>query len=197
MIIDLKGKRALVCGSTQGIGHGCALQIARSGASVTLAARNEASLASVSSQLPREHGQDHHFVCADFDDPAALQCAVQAAVDEKGGFDILDVGCGFGEHMAVFEAAGNRVVGICGGDEYYVEHFRFVHELLGLEVRYTDITQPWDFPDESFDFVFSAQTITLPSLILKAADIIKTMLRVCRSPGRVVVVPHPHLKWDK
>ena len=80
------------------------------------------------------------------------------ALDE-GGFDILDVGCGLGEHMAVFRAAGNRVVGVCGGDGYYVEHFRYVHELLGLDVRYADITQPWEFPDASFDFVFSAMNL--------------------------------------
>lgn len=89
MLIDLNGKRALVCGSTQGIGHGCALQIARSGATVTLAARNEESLASVSRELPCENGQNHGFICADFDDPTALQAAVRTAIDKKGGFDIL------------------------------------------------------------------------------------------------------------
>jgi SAM-dependent methyltransferase len=116
---------------------------------------------------------------------------IKALIDQADAEGHQSVDIPLGDH------GRNRVVGICGGGEYYIEHFRYVHELLGLDVRYADIAQPWDFPDESFDFVFSAQTVTLPSLILKAEKIVKTMLRVCRSPGRVVVVPHPHLKWDK
>ena len=35
MNIELKGKRALVCGSTQGIGKAAALKLAACGASIT------------------------------------------------------------------------------------------------------------------------------------------------------------------
>ncbi len=41
MEIRLKGKNAIVCGSTQGIGKAVALELANVGASVTLVARNE------------------------------------------------------------------------------------------------------------------------------------------------------------
>ena len=41
MRIDLTGKRALVCGSTAGIGKAVAVQLAEVGATVTLLARNE------------------------------------------------------------------------------------------------------------------------------------------------------------
>ena len=44
MKIDLEGKRALVCGSTAGIGKAVAVQLAAAGASVTLLARNEDKL---------------------------------------------------------------------------------------------------------------------------------------------------------
>ena len=40
---DLQGKRALVCGSTQGIGRACAMELARRGAAVTLVAREQAA----------------------------------------------------------------------------------------------------------------------------------------------------------
>ncbi|MHC4769740.1 MAG: SDR family NAD(P)-dependent oxidoreductase, partial [Planctomycetota bacterium] len=42
MTYSLKGFKALVCGSTQGIGRACAIEMARHGAEVTLMARNEA-----------------------------------------------------------------------------------------------------------------------------------------------------------
>ena len=44
MNLDLENKRALVCGSTQGIGKAVALELALLGANVTLVARNEDSL---------------------------------------------------------------------------------------------------------------------------------------------------------
>src|SRR5437868_5444979 len=47
MIIDLSGKSAVVCGSTQGIGKAIALQFAASGANVTIIERNEEALREV------------------------------------------------------------------------------------------------------------------------------------------------------
>ncbi|HMQ70753.1 MAG TPA: SDR family NAD(P)-dependent oxidoreductase, partial [Ignavibacteria bacterium] len=52
MNIDLTNKRAIVCGSSQGIGKATALQFAASGASVILIARNEDSLRKVLRELP-------------------------------------------------------------------------------------------------------------------------------------------------
>jgi 3-oxoacyl-[acyl-carrier protein] reductase len=40
MNLDLTGKRALVCGSTQGIGRSSAIELALLGAHITLLARN-------------------------------------------------------------------------------------------------------------------------------------------------------------
>ena len=44
MDLKLEGKRALVCGSTQGIGKASAIELALRGASVTLMARDEIKL---------------------------------------------------------------------------------------------------------------------------------------------------------
>ena len=44
MDLGLKGKHAVVCGSTQGIGKASAIELAALGASVTLMARDEAKL---------------------------------------------------------------------------------------------------------------------------------------------------------
>ena len=62
MNIELKGKRALVCGSTQGIGKAAALQLAACGASIILAARNEDSLQLVINELDINDKQTHSFI---------------------------------------------------------------------------------------------------------------------------------------
>ena len=69
MLIDLTGKNALVCGSTQGMGKAIALQLAASGASITLFARSEEKLKQVLKELPSAIGQHHQFLVADFLNP--------------------------------------------------------------------------------------------------------------------------------
>ncbi|NHF58267.1 SDR family oxidoreductase [Flavobacteriaceae bacterium TP-CH-4] len=68
MNISLKGKKALVGGSSGGIGKAIAQQLAASGASVTLMARNEAKLKAVLSELAVGEGQQHRYLVVDFND---------------------------------------------------------------------------------------------------------------------------------
>jgi len=85
----LDNKRALVCGSSQGIGRACAIELARAGAEVTLVARNEQTLRAALAELPTEGGQRHHYLVADFVDPAAVQAKVKADVESLGPYQIL------------------------------------------------------------------------------------------------------------
>ncbi|MEO8472042.1 MAG: SDR family oxidoreductase [Chryseolinea sp.] len=73
MNLDLKGRRAIVCGSTQGIGKAAAIEMALLGASVTLVARDQNKLEAVVAALPRLEGQHHEFIQADFDLPEELE----------------------------------------------------------------------------------------------------------------------------
>ena len=68
MDLDLLGKNALVCGSTQGIGKATAQALAKMGATVFLLARNEEKLQKVKSELDASKGQKHDYLCADFSD---------------------------------------------------------------------------------------------------------------------------------
>jgi len=68
MIISLKGKQALIGGSSRGIGKAIALQLAESGASVTLMARNEEKLKAIISRLSVSEGQKHNYLLIDFND---------------------------------------------------------------------------------------------------------------------------------
>jgi 3-oxoacyl-[acyl-carrier protein] reductase len=85
----LTGKRAIVCGSTQGIGRACAMQFARLGAAVTLAARDEAALRRVAAELPAAEGQRHSYICADFNDPPGLAAKAAREIADKGQVHIL------------------------------------------------------------------------------------------------------------
>ncbi|HCW06982.1 MAG TPA: short-chain dehydrogenase [Cytophagales bacterium] len=80
MDLDLKGKRALVCGSTQGIGKASALELAKLGASVTLLARDENKLKAVLTELPTASGQNHNFLVADFSFPDQVKREIEKFV---------------------------------------------------------------------------------------------------------------------
>lgn len=66
MNLDLTGKNALVCGSTQGIGLAAAQEIALLGANVTLLARNQEKLNKAVATLDIANGQSHATLVADF-----------------------------------------------------------------------------------------------------------------------------------
>ena len=86
MQTSLDGRRALVCGASQGIGRACAEALAAQGASVTLLARRPEALQEVLAALP---GQDHHCLVADLSDWAAAGEVVQAHIADIGPVHIL------------------------------------------------------------------------------------------------------------
>ena len=78
MNLDLSGKTALVCGSTQGIGKASAIELALLGASVMLLARDEAKMVGVLSELSVHANQKHGYLIADFNFPEQLKSALQS-----------------------------------------------------------------------------------------------------------------------
>jgi 3-oxoacyl-[acyl-carrier protein] reductase len=77
MNLNLTGKTALVCGSTQGIGRATAIELALLGANVTLIARNEEKLREVVETLDISLGQLHRYVVADFSDHENVKDAIE------------------------------------------------------------------------------------------------------------------------
>lgn len=104
-IYGLAGKRAIACGSTQGIGRACAIQFAALGAEVTLVARNEAALRQVRDELPAGEGQQHRFIAADFNEPAGLAEKVRKFLDETDPVHILLNNSGGPPHGPITEAS--------------------------------------------------------------------------------------------
>lgn len=74
MNLDLTEKRAIVCGSTQGIGKASAIELALLGADVTLVARDEEKLKAVLKEL-NPKGK-HSYVVADFSNPDLLKTKI-------------------------------------------------------------------------------------------------------------------------
>lgn len=91
MNLNLRGKRALVCGSTGGIGFAAARELALLGASVTLLARDPAKLAAKVAELPTgpDAGQRHDTLAADLGRSDEACGTVRAALDEARPWLIL------------------------------------------------------------------------------------------------------------
>ncbi|ATN32562.1 oxidoreductase [Rhizobium sp. ACO-34A] len=88
-MIDLKGKRALVTGGSRGIGAAIAQTLAEHGADVALTFQSSADRATAVVKSIEAHGRRGIAIQADSADPTAIRRAVDEAVKELGGLDIL------------------------------------------------------------------------------------------------------------
>ncbi len=89
MNIDLGGLKALVCGSSQGIGRAVALALAGQGAEVVLLARDGEGLERVRRSLDTARGQIHEVLLADFTRPDTVRSAVAGWLASSGPVHIL------------------------------------------------------------------------------------------------------------
>ena len=83
MDLNLKGKKAFVCGSTQGIGKAAAIELAALGATVVLLSRNDDSLKETLKELSTHAGQIHDYIAADFSDPYLLKTKVNLYLEKN------------------------------------------------------------------------------------------------------------------
>jgi 3-oxoacyl-[acyl-carrier protein] reductase len=91
MDLQLKGKVAIVTGSSRGLGLASARALAAEGCLVTLCARGTARLQEAAREIAAAGGGDDRVlaVTADVGDPDAVRGLVDATVDRFGGLDIL------------------------------------------------------------------------------------------------------------
>lgn len=85
---DLQGRIALVTGASQGIGRACALELAKAGATVALAARNEAKLAAVAEEIASAGGQAAPFAL-DVSNEESIRNGAKAVLEKFGKVEIL------------------------------------------------------------------------------------------------------------
>ena len=86
--MTLSGHVALVTGASQGIGRACALQLAKAGATVAVAARNREKLDEVVQEIVAAGGQAAAFTL-DVADEAQIKSVFKAVIAQFGKIDIL------------------------------------------------------------------------------------------------------------
>lgn len=85
---SLEGRTALITGASQGIGRACALTLAKAGARVALAARNEAKLREVAAEIKGAGGTAEVFAI-DMASEEQIKGGAKAAIAHFGSIEIL------------------------------------------------------------------------------------------------------------
>jgi 3-oxoacyl-[acyl-carrier protein] reductase len=86
--MKFEGRVALVTGASQGIGLACAVSLARQGAAVALAARNQQKLDELGQQITTAGGKAATFVI-DVGEEEQIKSGIKAALAHFGKIDIL------------------------------------------------------------------------------------------------------------
>jgi 3-oxoacyl-[acyl-carrier protein] reductase len=91
MDLGIRGRNAIVCASSRGLGKGCALALAEAGVNLTLNGRDAAILKATAADIRDQYGVDVREVPGDVSDPAVQQALVAASpatdilVNNNGG----------------------------------------------------------------------------------------------------------------
>ena len=86
--MSLSGHVAFVTGASQGIGRACAIRLAKEGAAVAVAARNQEKLNELVQQITASGGQAAAFAL-DVADEEQIKTSIKAAISQFGKIDIL------------------------------------------------------------------------------------------------------------
>src|ERR1700722_15524649 len=91
MDLDIRGRKAIVCASSQGLGKACALALAEAGVAVVINARNHAQLESTAAEIRKATGVEVIAVAADVSTPQGQEALLAACpapdilVNNNGG----------------------------------------------------------------------------------------------------------------
>jgi 3-oxoacyl-[acyl-carrier protein] reductase len=94
MDLKLKGKRALVTGSSRGLGYATALALAKEGCKVAINGRDEAKIKAAAEKMSKETGAQVIGLAGDVSLSDAPEKLIAQAVEAFGGLDILVTNAG-------------------------------------------------------------------------------------------------------
>jgi 3-oxoacyl-[acyl-carrier protein] reductase len=103
MDLQLKSKRALVTGSSRGLGYATALALAKEGCRLVINSRDEVRLSAAAVKISAETGEFALGLPGDVADPAVPERLVNEAARLLGGLDILITNTG-GPPAGTFES---------------------------------------------------------------------------------------------
>jgi glucose 1-dehydrogenase len=100
----LAGKKALVTGSSRGIGRGIAIELAKAGADVVINYRSHADEAKEVQQACQQHGVRAEIVAADMGEQSQAEGIVDQAADALGGLDIVVSNAVYSDRQLFYQA---------------------------------------------------------------------------------------------
>lgn len=89
MDLGLRGRIALVGGSSRGLGYAVGRELAGEGCSVVLCSRDAGEVARAQARITEETSAEVHAVAADLTDPAGVERVAASAFERFGRIDIL------------------------------------------------------------------------------------------------------------
>src|SRR3954462_15515944 len=78
MELGIRGKTALVCAASKGLGKGCAASLAREGVNLVITARGPEALEATAAELRKQFGVKVGIVAGDITTPAGRDAALAA-----------------------------------------------------------------------------------------------------------------------
>jgi 3-oxoacyl-[acyl-carrier protein] reductase len=128
MDLGLRDKRALVTGSSHGLGYATALLLAREGSKVAINGRNEGNAKASAEKVNKETGIQVEGIEGDLSNPSAPEKIIAQTVETLGGLDILITNAG-GPPAGAFESfdeeAWQKAV-----DLSFLSHVRLIRAAL-------------------------------------------------------------------
>jgi 3-oxoacyl-[acyl-carrier protein] reductase len=121
---SLRGRRALVCGASQGIGRAAAVALAARGASLVVLARREQYLRALVPELEAAGAGGVSVLVADLDDLPALDRAVDQDLAAHGDLTVLVHNTGGPPAGPLLEARDEALVGA------FARHVLSLHHLV-------------------------------------------------------------------
>ena len=128
MDLGLKDKRALVTGSSRGLGYAVALVLAREGCRVAINSRDDARVSAAAEKIAAETGTRAIGLAGDVSDPGLAERLVGETVRAFGGLDLLVTNAGgppAGGFESFDEAAWQKAV-----DLSFLSHVRLIKAAL-------------------------------------------------------------------
>ena len=107
---SLKGKNALICGNSTGMGRAVAKEFAQMGANVTLFSRNEEKLKLVIESMSCLNNQNHRFLVGDFNHPDNIQSVINNDISQGNTYHILINNSGGPEGGPIIEAKKSEFI---------------------------------------------------------------------------------------